>query len=50
MGGKPHFEKLQALIELERNAEKQENIRELRKYPIAAREALGKTVDRKSVV
>jgi superfamily I DNA and/or RNA helicase len=44
MGGKPHFEKLQGLIELERSAEKQQNIRELKKYPISAREALGKTV------
>jgi ATP-dependent RNA/DNA helicase IGHMBP2 len=44
MGGKPHFDKLAALIEIERNAEKQQNIRELKKYPISAREALGKTV------
>ena len=44
MGGKQHFENLQNLIDLERNAEKQENIRELRKYPVAARESLGKTV------
>ena len=44
MGGKPHFEKLQALIDLERQAEKKENIRELRKFPVSQREALGKTV------
>ena len=44
MGGKPHFEKLAGLIEIERNAEKQQNIRELKKYPVSARESLGKTV------
>ena len=44
MGGKEHFEKLGRLLELERAAEKQENIRELQKFPIAQREALGKTV------
>ncbi len=44
MGGKHHFDKLQALIDLEREAEKKENIRELRKFPVAQREALGKTV------
>ena len=44
MAGKEHFEKLQALLELERLAEKEENLRELRRFPISAREALGKTV------
>lgn len=44
MGGKEHFEKLGRLLELERAAEKQENLRELHKFPIAQREALGKTV------
>lgn len=44
MGGKAHFEKLQALLEVEREAEKQENLRELHKFPVAQREALGKTV------
>ena len=44
MAGKEHFEKLQSLIDLEREAEKQENLRELRKFPVAQREARGKTV------
>lgn len=44
MGGKEHFERLQTLIDLEREAEKAENLRELRKYPVQQREALGKTV------
>ena len=44
MAGKEHFEKLQALLELEREAEKAENLRELRRFPVAQREALGKTV------
>ncbi len=44
MGGKAHFEKLQVLLEIEREAEKQENLRELHKFPVAQREALGKTV------
>ncbi|MBI5629937.1 MAG: AAA family ATPase [Elusimicrobia bacterium] len=39
-----HFEKLQELLEVERQAEKAENLRELQRYPIATREALGKTV------
>ncbi|MDE2039750.1 MAG: AAA family ATPase [Elusimicrobia bacterium] len=38
------MEKLLVLLELEREAEKKENLRELRKYPVASREALGKTV------
>ncbi|MDE2489976.1 MAG: AAA family ATPase [Elusimicrobia bacterium] len=44
MGGKEHFERLQALIDVEREAEKEENLRELRRFPVAQREALGKTV------
>lgn len=44
MGGKAHFEKLQALLDVEREAEKQENLRELHRFPVAQREALGKTV------
>lgn len=44
MAGKEHFEKLQGLIDLEREAEKAENLRELRKFPVAQREARGKTV------
>jgi ATP-dependent RNA/DNA helicase IGHMBP2 len=44
MAGKAHFEKLQALLDIEREAEKQENLRELHKFPVAQREALGKTV------
>jgi ATP-dependent RNA/DNA helicase IGHMBP2 len=39
-----HFEKLEDLLELERKAEKQENLRELHRFPVATREALGKTV------
>lgn len=41
-----HFENLQNLIELEREAEKAENKRELEKYSVQVREALGKTVTR----
>lgn len=44
MAGKEHFERLQVLIDLEREAEKAENLRELRKFPVAQREARGKTV------
>lgn len=44
MSGKEHFERLQVLIDLEREAEKVENLRELRKFPVIQREALGKTV------
>ncbi len=44
MDGKEHFERLRTLIDLEREAEKTENLRELRKFPVAQREALGKTV------
>src|SRR5579883_2533906 len=49
MGGKQHFEKLAHLLEIERLAEKQQNLRELHRYPIATREALGKTVTGLSV-
>ncbi len=41
-----HFETLLELIELEREAEKEENKRELERYPLQVREALGKTVTR----
>ena len=44
MAGKEHFERLQRLLDLEREAEKAENLRELRKFPVSQREALGKTV------
>ena len=44
MAGKEHFERLQTLIDLEREAEKQENLRELRRFPVSQREARGKTV------
>ncbi len=44
MVGKEHFERLQTLIDLEREAEKAENLRELRKFPVSQREARGKTV------
>lgn len=41
-----HFDQLKSLIDLEREAEKEENKRELEKYPLHVREALGKTVTR----
>ncbi len=44
MAGKEHFEHLQTLIDLEREAEKAENLRELRKFPVSQRELRGKTV------
>ena len=44
MGGKKHFERLRELLEIEREAEKAENLRELRRFPVTTREALGKTV------
>jgi superfamily I DNA and/or RNA helicase len=44
MAGQEHFDRLQALIDLEREAEKAENLRELRRFPVAQREVLGKTV------
>jgi len=45
-----HFEKLIGLIEVEREAEKEENKRELEKYPLHVREALGKTVTKLVIV
>ncbi len=45
-GGQKHFERLLELLEIERQAEKEENLRELHRYPIATREALGKSVTR----
>ena len=45
-----HFEHLLDLIELEREAEKEENKRELEKYPLQVRETLGKTVTRLQIV
>ncbi|MBI4375333.1 MAG: AAA family ATPase [Elusimicrobia bacterium] len=44
-----HFEKLLGLLEIERAAEKAENLRDLRRFPIQTREALGKTVTGLSV-
>jgi superfamily I DNA and/or RNA helicase len=44
MGGKAHFDKLAGLLDLERVAEKEENLRELHRFPLSTREALGKTV------
>lgn len=44
MGGKKHFDRLLELLDLEREAEKAENLRGLQRFPIATREALGKTV------
>jgi ATP-dependent RNA/DNA helicase IGHMBP2 len=44
MGGKHHFDKLQSLLDLERDAEKRQNLLQLRKFPVSQREALGKTV------
>ncbi|MHB2026248.1 MAG: AAA domain-containing protein [Elusimicrobiota bacterium] len=41
---KEHFARLLHLLDIERAAEKQENIREIRRYPLSTREALGKTV------
>lgn len=39
-----HFNHLAELLLIEREAEKKENLRALQRYPIATREALGKTV------
>ncbi|MBI5239963.1 MAG: AAA family ATPase [Elusimicrobia bacterium] len=44
MAGKEHFAELLRLLEMERLAEKEENLRELKRFPLATREALGKTV------
>ncbi len=40
---KEHFTRLLELLEIEREAEKEENIREIRRFPLSTREALGKT-------
>ncbi|MBI4371383.1 MAG: AAA family ATPase [Elusimicrobia bacterium] len=44
MAGHEHFARLQALLDLEREAEKKETLRDLRRFPVSQREALGKTV------
>lgn len=44
-----HFERLLRLIEVERDAEKEENKRSLDRWPVETREALGKTVTRLTV-
>src|SRR3989338_4694956 len=44
-----HFEKLLDLLEVERDAEKEENKRELARFPIHVRETLGKTVTRLTI-
>lgn len=41
-----HFENLLHLLQIERDAEKEENKRELERYPLHVRETLGKTVTR----
>ncbi|MBL0348942.1 MAG: AAA family ATPase [Elusimicrobia bacterium] len=41
-----HFQKLIDLIDIEREAEKEENKRELDRWPVETREQLGKTVSR----
>ncbi|MBI4369279.1 MAG: AAA family ATPase [Elusimicrobia bacterium] len=41
-----HFDKLLRLLEIERQAEREANKRELERYPVEMREALGKTVTR----
>lgn len=41
-----HFNNLLDLVEMERDAEKEENKRELERYPLPVRESLGKTVTR----
>jgi len=40
---KEHFARLLELLDIERDAEKRQNIQEIRRYPLATREALGKT-------
>lgn len=44
-----HFNRLQDLLDVEREAEKEENKRELDRWPVEARESLGKTVTRLSL-
>ncbi|MFN0118350.1 MAG: AAA domain-containing protein [Elusimicrobiota bacterium] len=46
----PHFEKLLDLLEIEKEAEKEQNKRELEKYPLQVREALGKTVTKLQII
>ena len=41
---KNHFDRLSYLLDIEREAEKAENLRALRRHPISTREARGKTV------
>lgn len=43
---KNHFERLLELLEIERVAEREENKRELERFPVAMREARGKTVSK----
>src|SRR3954468_21840817 len=45
-----HFDNLLRLIDLEREAEKEENKRELERFPLAVRESLGKTVTRLNIL
>lgn len=45
-----HWDKLQRLLDVEREAERAENERKLVKLPVQAREALGKTVTRLVIV
>ncbi len=45
-----HFEHLGKLLEIERRAEREENKRELERYPIHTREALGKTATKLTLV
>src|SRR5690349_10370946 len=45
-----HFDALLNYLELEREAEKEENKRELERYPLHVRETLGKSVTRLQIV
>ncbi|MBI4056724.1 MAG: AAA family ATPase [Elusimicrobia bacterium] len=45
-----HFEHLAELLEIERRAEREENKKELERYPIETREALGKTATKLTLV
>jgi hypothetical protein len=44
-----HFENLLRLLEIERDAEKEENKRSLERYPLHVRETLGKTATRLNI-
>ncbi|OIO10653.1 MAG: hypothetical protein AUJ52_03585 [Elusimicrobia bacterium CG1_02_63_36] len=44
-----HFDRLRALLEIERRAEVEENRRQLERLPLPVRESLGKTVTRLSI-